>query len=117
LTLGLVACFLFVGCATRPPAAPSVVTIDAAELLLRGDANARVGQGLRAEQYFEAALEAGAPPSEVYPRLLSVCLAGGRLSAALGHVEDALGHAPRDPHLLELRGALESALDAAAEGP
>ncbi len=79
-------------------------------LLELGLGRERAGDGLRAEQYYEAALALGADPDVIYPRIIAVCLAGGRLSSAFVHVEHALEHAPDEPHLLSLRDALGRAL-------
>jgi tetratricopeptide (TPR) repeat protein len=61
-----------------------------------GKAFARVGDLTRAEQYFSAALDAGADGSVVVPMLLQVCIRDGRYRAALEYGELHLRKHPTD---------------------
>jgi len=61
-----------------------------------GKAFARVGDLTRAEQYFSAALDAGADGTVVVPMLLQVCIRDGRYRAALEYGEAHLRRHPTD---------------------
>ena len=61
-----------------------------------GKAFARVGDLTRAEQYFSAALDAGADGAVVVPMLLQVCIRDGRYRAALEYGEGHLRKHPTD---------------------
>lgn len=65
-------------------------------LLELGKAFAARGDLTRAEQYFAAALEAGADSQKVIPLLLKVCVRDGRYRAALEHGEGHLRKHPKD---------------------
>jgi hypothetical protein len=101
------------GCQRRPPVgpAPPPPPQSVADLVASGRYHARLGQGLRAEQYFAAALAAGAPRQEALPPLIEVCLRGGRLQSALSHVEAALDASPGDAPLEALAASLRAALE------
>lgn len=61
-----------------------------------GKAFAQVGDLTRAEQYFSAALDAGADGFVVVPMLLKVCIGDGRYRAALEYGEAHLRKHPGD---------------------
>lgn len=61
-----------------------------------GKAFAQVGDLTRAEQYFSAALDAGADSFVVTPMLLKVCIGDGRYRAALEYGEAHLRKHPGD---------------------
>ncbi len=58
------------------------------DLSARGEELAGAGDDIRAEHYFVAALEVGAPVDEVLPRLLKVCVRSQRYSSALQYAQD-----------------------------
>lgn len=68
------------------------------------------GESHRAEQYFLAALEAGASPEEIYPELIDACVRGGRLGSASVHVDTRLRERPDDLDLVRLSISLEEGL-------
>jgi Tfp pilus assembly protein PilF len=72
-------------------------------LLERGDVAARGGDLTRAEQYFVAALQAGADERLVTTKLLLVCVTDGRFPSAEDYGEDFLRRHPGDT---EIRYAL-----------
>lgn len=61
-----------------------------------GKAFAQMGDLTRAEQYFAAALEAGADSQVVVPMLLRVCIGDGRYRAAIEYGEMHLRSHPKD---------------------
>ncbi len=65
-------------------------------LIQLGKAFAQVGDLTRAEQYFAAALDAGADGFVVVPMLLAVCVRDGRYRAALEYGEGHLQKHPTD---------------------
>lgn len=73
------------------------------KLVARGQAFAAVGDTTRAEQYYAAALEAGAPDSLVTPLLVEVCVRDGRYRAA---IEYAAPYLKRHPNDVAMRYAL-----------
>ena len=70
------------------------------KLLERGRAFAAVGDTTRAEEYYAAALEAGAPDKQVVPLLLEVCVRDQRFRAA---IEYARGYVTRHPDDMRAR--------------
>ena len=74
---------------TAPPEAPS-----AEELFQQGQARARAGDPLRAEQYLAEALRRGYPAEEALPPLLQVCISTSRLRLALRYAEPHLAGSP-----------------------
>jgi tetratricopeptide (TPR) repeat protein len=99
-----VPCLLLValGCSSlpqaAPPASPEMIEQQRAEiarsLVETGSALAAQGDTLRAEQYFRAALGAGAPARDVLPRLISVCIKGQRYRAAAADAQEFLRQHP-----------------------
>lgn len=101
---------ILLGCAG--PKAP-VDTPTAAHhhlLVERGRMLAAQGQGVRAEQVFLAALDAGADGSFVLPMLLEVCIAGGRLQRALDYAYMGLLRGMKSGRLHYLVATLHHAL-------
>lgn len=80
------------------------------DFIAKGDENLSKGESLRAEQYYALAWQRGENKDQVLPRLLDVCLAGGRLRSALEYVEHGLREDPRDLPLRQLRLTLLLAL-------
>ncbi|HEY4014121.1 MAG TPA: hypothetical protein VGM06_12335 [Polyangiaceae bacterium] len=109
VALALPACAASAGSSARPPAeaapAPSV-----AELLDRGRGFALVGDLTRAEQYFSAALEAGADPRRTVPLLVHVCIEAKRYRVASDYVSEELRRDPDDASLRLLHGLLEASV-------
>lgn len=77
-------------------------------LLERGKAFAEVGDNVRAEQYFAAAIAAGGDQKEILPPLLRACVASGNVRLASEYAETALAKSPNDAHLRFLTGALQA---------
>jgi tetratricopeptide (TPR) repeat protein len=71
-----------------------------------GSGFARSGDSVRAEHYFNAALEAGYPEAKGFPDLISACIAGGRLRSALSYAEPRLRRHPSDVRLRYLIATL-----------
>ena len=69
------------------------------KLVARGTAFASVGDLTRAEQYLAAALDAGADPNVVLPRLLRVCINSGNHRAAISYATPLLQRRPDDVNL------------------
>lgn len=79
-------------------------------LLERGRTFATLGDPTRAEEYLVAALDAGAPPSDVMPLLLDVCVRGGRYRSAIQYAENHLRKWPRDVGTRLVLGTLYAAV-------
>ncbi|MCL2447562.1 MAG: tetratricopeptide repeat protein [Polyangiaceae bacterium] len=96
----------------RSPAADASVRRgpSARELAGRGQAFASVGDWTRAEEYFSAALQAGAEPRGVLPRLVHACIEASRYRAAAEYVREYLPDDPDNPKLHLLYGLLEAAI-------
>jgi Flp pilus assembly protein TadD len=94
---------VLVGCASpapAPPASPATLERQRAEvarsLVETGRTFASEGDSVRAEQYFRAALGAGAPARDVLPQLISVCVEGQRYRAAIAPAREYLREHPSD---------------------
>lgn len=99
------------GCAgNRAVAPPLQPDAEVGELQKKAREFSGRGESHRAEQYFLAALEAGASPDELYPELIDACVRGGRLGSAAVHVDKRLRERPDDLGLLRLSISLEEAL-------
>ncbi len=81
------------------------------KLVDRGKGFYEVGDLTRAEQYFAAAIAAGASEKEVLPLLLRVCVEAKRYRVAIGYAEPVLQKHPDDFHLRELVASLYAAVD------
>jgi Flp pilus assembly protein TadD len=104
---------LATGCAssaTRAEAHAVAHPPTTAELVERGRAFGAYGDLTRAEQYLSAALDHGAPPHDVLPMLVRVCVEGGRYRVASLYTANALQRDPEDPSLRLLHGILEAAV-------
>lgn len=114
MNLRLLACAAALGTAgcastaphTEPHAPAHPPTTE--ELVDRGRAFGAYGDLTRAEQYLSAALEHGAPPRDVLPLLVRVCVQGGRYRVASLYTANALQRDPEDPSLRLLHGILEA---------
>lgn len=80
------------------------------KLFARGKMFAAVGDNTRAEQYFAAALEAGADEVKVFPLLLAACLNDSRFRLAAQYTEDYLKHHPEDVRARLVLGTVYVAL-------
>ena len=105
------------GCASSPGGAAVAADVKTAreeqsadKLLARGRAFAEVRDYTRAEQYLSAALDAGAPPAQVLPALLKVCVAESRFRAALTYAEPQLTAHPEDFRLRFVVASLYSSI-------
>lgn len=99
------------GCSGSRAVAPTVVSsAGASELLSRARELTARGESHRAEQYYLAALDAGAPPGDIYPELIDVCVRGGRLGRASVHVDARMRQNPQDFRLVRLAISLREAL-------
>jgi tetratricopeptide (TPR) repeat protein len=92
---------MVVGCASQapaPPASPETLERQRAEiahsLVETGRTFASQGDSVRAEQYFRAALGAGAPARDVLPLLISACVEGQRYRAAVAPAREYLREHP-----------------------
>ncbi len=116
----LVALPLSVGVACGPPPPPkgqaekNVKTLvdeqSPDKLLARGKAFYAAGDLTRAEQYYAAALQAGAPESEVLPLLLRVCVEASRFQVAIEYAEPILKRHPENWKLRMVVGSLYAAV-------
>jgi Tfp pilus assembly protein PilF len=103
--LGILSVLASSACAARPAdrVARDVSTVRTErapdKLVARGTAFASVGDMTRAEQYFAAALDAGADPNVVLPRLLRVCINSGNHRAAINYATPLLQRHPDDVDL------------------
>jgi Tfp pilus assembly protein PilF len=103
--LSSLASIVAVGCAAAPAdrVAHDVSTVQAErsvdKLVARGMAFASVGDLTRAEQYLAAALDAGADPDVILPKLLRVCIAAGHDRAAIDYATPQLRRRPSDARL------------------
>jgi Tfp pilus assembly protein PilF len=115
LVLGIFSVLATSACAARPSdrVARDVSTVRTErapdKLVARGMAFASVGDLTRAEQYLAAALDAGADPNVVLPKLLRVCINSGNHRAAITYATPLLQRHPEDADLrfvvAELRAA------------
>ena len=85
------------------------------ELQSRGTSAAALGDMTRAEQYFVAALRAGADAHQVVPRLIAVCVADGRYPVALDYAESHLRNHPDDVDVRYVAATLHAATGNAEE--
>ncbi len=85
--------------------------LEVEELLGAGRRFAHAGDSVRAEHYLVAALERGGAPDRVMPLLVTVCVEGSRLRAALGYAESHLRAHPEDAQLHFLIATLYLGLD------
>jgi tetratricopeptide (TPR) repeat protein len=105
---------------TRGERVAQTISIIAAErtpekLLERGLAFAQVGDLTRAEQYLVAALDAGASPDAVLPKLLVVCVANAHYRAGISYASPELQRNPDNASLRFVVAELEALTgDAAA---
>lgn len=108
----LVLCAL--GCASRPAGPPPGDPLDlvSAETLFRlGQELDEVGDSIRAEQYFSAALERGYPEAEVIPAILGVCVRASRFGDALDYAEPYLERHPEEWALATLVASIYMGLE------
>lgn len=108
--VAFVASGILFGCAGPPRPAEATRAAQHHLLIERGKSLAAQGQGVRAEQVFLAALDAGADGSEVLPMLLEVCIAGGRLQRALDYAHMGLSRGTKTGRLHYLAATLHHAL-------
>ena len=104
---------VLLGCsatAQRPTETARVATKDPVLLVERGKTYTEVGDYTRAEQYFAAALAAGAKAQDVLPHLLKACIASGDLRLASEYAETELARNPSNARLRFLTGALHASI-------
>jgi Tfp pilus assembly protein PilF len=77
-------------------------------LLARGLGFAQVGDLTRAEQYLVAALDAGASPDTVLPKLLVVCIANAHYRAGIEYAAPELQRTPENASLRFVLAELEA---------
>src|SRR5688500_16428355 len=92
-TLFLLAQLCACAAAPRTPP-PRNLSASRRALLERGLELAQRGDARGAERYLTRALRAGHPPRDVIVPLVRVCIASGRLHAALAHAEPFLRASP-----------------------
>jgi tetratricopeptide (TPR) repeat protein len=107
LALGL----LMAACGARQQHAESARNEASADILLEhADASQAVGDMTRAEQYYVAAREAGAPEQIIIRRLLLVCVADRRYPVAAQYAEQFLRRHPNDTDIQFAAASIQSAL-------
>lgn len=79
-------------------------------LIARARALSELGDFTRAEQYLEAARDAGAPEQEILPLLIEVCMRDQRYRAAVLHIEEHLRRHPSQYSLRFVLGTLYAGL-------
>jgi tetratricopeptide (TPR) repeat protein len=89
--------------------------IQPGELFRQGEALAREGDPIRAEQYLSTAVQRGFSARRALPLLLRVCIASSRLGAALQYATPYLKLHPDDYHLRYLVAAVQLGLGRPAE--
>ncbi len=112
--LGATACRTRVSSSVEGRNSVAAADRDPELLVARGREHAETGDLLRAEQYFAAALGAGADDRKVLPLLLRVCVASSHYRYAIDHVEVALARDPTNSRLRFVSGALHSLIGAHA---
>ncbi|WP_394847142.1 hypothetical protein LZC95_06690 [Pendulispora brunnea] len=105
LLMGITGCASTGGAANRTANKPPEDR-DPQLLFERGKAYADIGDLVRAEQYFGAALAAHADERRVLPELLRVCVASRHYRLASEYAQVALARRPKDAHLRFVAGAL-----------
>jgi len=111
------ACWLAAGCgaarqdsAGRAPAASSAAAPRADAFAARGLALLEQGDHVRAEQYLMLAQRAGYDEHALIDPLLTSCIVGNRLRAALSHAERYLARYGGAARVRHVKAALERAL-------
>jgi tetratricopeptide (TPR) repeat protein len=79
---------------------------DPVKLVAQGKAYFEMGDSLRAQQYFAAAIKSGGDEREIFPHLLRACVAGKNYRLAVDYAEASLAKHPQDARLRFLTGAL-----------
>jgi len=85
-------------------------------LLNKARASTAMGDYSRAEQYYAAALRAGAPEKTVVERMIEVCVADQRYPAAVEHAEQYLYRHPGDAEVQFVAASLHVAIGELARG-
>jgi tetratricopeptide (TPR) repeat protein len=107
----LAACLLTAACGGPQQHAQSARHDASAETLLEhADASQAVGDMTRAEQYYVAAREAGAPEKIIIRRLLLVCVADRRYPVAAQYAEQFLRRHPNDTDIQFAAASIQAAL-------
>lgn len=83
---------------------------DPALLLEQGRAYQQMGDSLRAQQYFAAAIKVGADEGVAFPLLLRACVEQKNYRLAVEYAEAALSRHPKNARLRFLTGALYGTL-------
>jgi tetratricopeptide (TPR) repeat protein len=109
-TIAGLAC-LTMGCSSKAQQLRANITEYNAErtpdkLIARAKAFAVVGDTTRAEQYYAAALEVGAPDASVTPQLVEVCIRDGRYRAAIEYAAPYVKRHPADLRMRYVLGTL-----------
>jgi len=106
---GVVACGAH-GAVDKPAESARSPLKDANLLIQQGNLALEAGDFTRAEQYYAAALTAGADSKRVMPSLLKACVASGHLRLASEYAEADLARNPQDANLRFLTGAIHASL-------
>jgi tetratricopeptide (TPR) repeat protein len=113
LSLALIALAL-AGCAKNSEVKANLQTFNNErtpdKLLARGKAFAALGDTTRAEEYYAAALEAGAPDRDVVPLLLEVCVRDQRYRVAIEYARSYIDKHPDDIQCRYILGTLYQAV-------
>ncbi len=102
----------FAGCAASPstPSQTPVVRETPENLVKQAEALAHLGETIRAEQYFSAALETGGAAEVILPKLVSVCVRAGRVRSAVSYAAPYLRQQPDNMSLRYLMATLYAGL-------
>jgi len=92
----------------QKPGAAMAPLKDQKLLVQQGEAYAEAGDFTRAQQYYAAALAAGAKSSVILPHLLRACIAAGDLRLASEYAETELARNPDNARLRFVAGALHA---------
>lgn len=100
------------GCAASPgtPSHTPIVRETPESLVKQAEALAHVGETIRAEQYFSAALEMGGSAEVILPKLVSVCVRAGRVRSAVSYAAPHLRQQPENVSLRYLMATLYAGL-------
>lgn len=106
---------LALACAPKTPDMRATMATFNAErtpdkLVARGKAFAALGDTTRAEEYFGAAIEAGADEREVMKLLLEICVRDGRYRAAIEYARPYVQRHPEDVRCRYVLGTLYQAV-------
>lgn len=95
---------------TRTGSGDPLTDSKATELFEEAKQLGLLGDFIRAEQYFVAAIAKGQPAAEVLPLLIEVCIQSSRYDSAISHAVPYLSRHPEDWRLRTVVATLRSAV-------